>query len=126
MKKVRTFLLLPLKCRYLVCSSPPLDPVLQHCTPTLPSLLFNILFNDHAIYMWVRLTTLCCAFSITIIRAICAVLVLINLIVLIIFEEKYSLRTDFLFNLMTPNVNYSGRSAPLTSKVAFHIFIQQI
>jgi len=26
----------------------------------------------------------------------------------------------------TPNVNYSGRTAPLTSKVAFYIFIQQI
>ena len=32
----------------------------------------------------------------------------------------------FLFNLSTPNVNYSGRTAPLTSKVAFYIFIQQI
>ena len=31
-----------------------------------------------------------------------------------------------LFNLLTPNVNYSGRTAPLTSKVAFHIFFQQI
>jgi len=31
-----------------------------------------------------------------------------------------------LFNLLTPNVNYSGRIAPLTSKVAFHVFIQQI
>jgi len=30
------------------------------------------------------------------------------------------------FNLLTPNVNYSGRTAPLTSKVAFYIFIQQI
>jgi len=30
------------------------------------------------------------------------------------------------FNLLTPNVNYSGRIAPLTSKVAFYIFIQQI
>ena len=29
-------------------------------------------------------------------------------------------------NLLTPNVNYSGRNAPLTSKVAFYIFIQQI
>jgi len=29
-------------------------------------------------------------------------------------------------NLLTPNVNYSGRTAPLTSKVAFSIFIQQI
>ena len=29
-------------------------------------------------------------------------------------------------NLLTPNVNYSGRTAPLTSKVAFDIFIQQI
>jgi len=29
-------------------------------------------------------------------------------------------------NLYTPNVNYSWRTAPLTSKVAFYIFIQQI
>jgi len=29
-------------------------------------------------------------------------------------------------NLLTPNVNYSGRTAPLTYKVAFYIFIQQI
>jgi len=28
--------------------------------------------------------------------------------------------------LLTPNVNYSGRTAPLTSKIAFYIFIQQI
>ena len=28
--------------------------------------------------------------------------------------------------LLTPNVNYNGRTAPLTSKVAFYIFIQQI
>jgi len=31
-----------------------------------------------------------------------------------------------IFNLSTPNVNYSGRTAPLTSKVSFYIFIQQI
>jgi len=29
-------------------------------------------------------------------------------------------------NLLTPNVNYSSRTAPLTSKVTFYIFIQQI
>jgi len=29
-------------------------------------------------------------------------------------------------NLLTPNVNYSGRTTPLTSKVALYIFIQQI
>jgi len=29
-------------------------------------------------------------------------------------------------NLSTPNVNYSGRTAPLTTKVAFYKFIQQI
>jgi len=29
-------------------------------------------------------------------------------------------------NLLTPNVNNSGRTAPLTSKVAFYILIQQI
>ena len=31
-----------------------------------------------------------------------------------------------MFNFLTPNVNYSGRTAPLTPKVAFYIFIQQI
>ena len=30
------------------------------------------------------------------------------------------------FNLLKPNVNYSGRTSPLTSKVAFYIFIQLI
>ena len=30
------------------------------------------------------------------------------------------------FNLLMPNVNYIGRTAPLTSEVAFYIFIQQI
>jgi len=29
-------------------------------------------------------------------------------------------------NLLKPDVNYSGRTAPLTSKVAFCLFIQQI
>jgi len=29
-------------------------------------------------------------------------------------------------NLSAPNVKYSGRTAPLTSKVAFYICIQQI
>ena len=32
----------------------------------------------------------------------------------------------YYINLLTPNVNYSGRTAPLTSKVPFYIFIQQI
>jgi len=29
-------------------------------------------------------------------------------------------------NLLTPNDHYSGRTAPLTFKIAFYIFIQQI
>jgi len=29
-------------------------------------------------------------------------------------------------NLLMPNVNYSWRTAPLTSKAAFYVFIQQI
>jgi len=32
----------------------------------------------------------------------------------------------FLINLLTRNVNYNGCTAPLTSKVAFYIFIKQI
>jgi len=31
-----------------------------------------------------------------------------------------------IINILTPNVNYSGRTAPLTSKVSFYIFIQQL
>ena len=38
----------------------------------------------------------------------------------------YRFIKPLVFNLLTPNVNYSGRTAPLTSKVAFYIFIQQI
>jgi len=34
--------------------------------------------------------------------------------------------TFTVFNLLTPNDPYSGRTAPLTSKVAFYIFIEQI
>jgi len=30
------------------------------------------------------------------------------------------------FNLLTPNVNYSGHTASLTPKFAFYVFIQQI
>jgi len=33
---------------------------------------------------------------------------------------------SWIINHLTPNVNCSGRTAPLTSKVAFYIFIQQI
>ena len=34
--------------------------------------------------------------------------------------------TIALLNPLTPNDPYSGRTAPLTSKLAFYIFIQQI
>jgi len=34
--------------------------------------------------------------------------------------------SPLLFNRLAPNVNYSGRTAPLTYKVSFYIFIQQI
>ena len=33
---------------------------------------------------------------------------------------------DYKINPLKPNDPYTGRTAPLTSKVAFHIFIQQI
>jgi len=43
----------------------------------------------------------------------------------IYYDDDDDLQTSF-FNLLTPNVNYSGRTASLTSKVAFYISIQQI
>jgi len=36
------------------------------------------------------------------------------------------MRLQCTLNLLTPHVNYSGRTAPLISKVEFYIFIQQI
>jgi len=41
---------------------------------------------------------------------------------------SYEFTTQFanIIKLLAPNVNYSGRTAPLTSKVAFYLFIQQI
>ena len=47
-----------------------------------------------------------------------------NILLSTLFSHSLSLRASL--NLLTPNVNYSGRTAPLTSKVAFYIFIQQI
>ena len=46
-------------------------------------------------------------------------------------KRNHSVTTYFVFaasyfNLLTPNVNCSGRTVPLTSKVSFYIFIQQI
>ena len=35
-------------------------------------------------------------------------------------------RARLVLNPLTPNDHYSGRTAPLTSKVAFYIFLQQI
>jgi hypothetical protein len=40
-------------------------------------------------------------------------------------STPYAIRQRSL-NFQTPNVNYSCRTAPLTSKVAFYIFIKQI
>jgi len=39
-------------------------------------------------------------------------------------EQIWDPKHPMHFNLLTPNVNYSGHTAPLTSKVAFYIFIQ--
>ena len=47
--------------------------------------------------------------------------ILVTLVTII--SVSYNMNT---INLLTPNVNYSGRTAPITSKVAFFIFIQQI
>jgi len=41
--------------------------------------------------------------------------------------KRFSARNEgFYINLLMRNVNCSGRTAPLTSEVAFYIFIQQI
>ena len=42
-----------------------------------------------------------------------------------VLRVKYTLFLSY-FNTLTPNDPYRGRTAPLTSKVAFYIFIQQI
>jgi len=51
-------------------------------------------------------------------------------LILVIIGPCLSITSDSiqlqLFNLLMRNANYSGHTAPLTSKVAFYIFIQQI
>jgi hypothetical protein len=42
------------------------------------------------------------------------------------FSRNLKQKPNIKFNPFTPNVNHSCRTAPLTSKVAFYIFIQQI
>jgi len=61
----------------------------------------------------------CCAFRFTILNTIFIFYLVVS------SAATYSLQSSFI-NLLTPNVNYNGRTAPLTSKVAFYIFIQQI
>jgi len=39
---------------------------------------------------------------------------------------KFKSHTSIYINHLKPNVNYNGRTAPITSKVAFYVFIQQI
>jgi len=38
----------------------------------------------------------------------------------------FNFALEYTISLLMPNVNYSGRTAPLSSKVAFYIFLQQI
>jgi len=45
---------------------------------------------------------------------------------LITYAATQPLTTMMYLNLLTLNINNSGRTAPLSSKVAFYIFIQQI
>ena len=42
-----------------------------------------------------------------------------------LYELEWRISGSFV-NPLTPNGPYSGRTAPLTCKVAFYIFIQQI
>ena len=42
------------------------------------------------------------------------------------FEAQSLEQSYFFLNPLTPKDHYSGRTAPLTSKFAFYIFIQQI
>jgi len=44
----------------------------------------------------------------------------------LVLVECYFCHGNPEFNLFKPNVNYSGRTAPLTSKVAFYTFIHEI
>ena len=51
--------------------------------------------------------------------------------VLILYSQQLTSMTntscfEYIINPLTPNDTYRGRTAPLTSKVAFYIFIQQI
>jgi len=65
-------------------------------------------------------TSLQCLLQLEIVKSACIVADVCKRIVG--FGKMYNSK----INLLTPNVNYSGRTTPLTSKVAFYIFIQKI
>jgi len=44
----------------------------------------------------------------------------------VIFQKQFIQYKISSFNLLTPNVNYSGHTAPLTSKVVFYIYSTNI
>jgi len=54
---------------------------------------------------------------------LCSLLIKLYTALTTLLEDIY---VFIILNLLTPNVNYSGRTASLTSKVSFYIFIQQI
>jgi len=56
----------------------------------------------------------------------CCILFFLNVGTRVAHHSHLHFNILMILNLLTPNVNYSGRTAPLTSKVAFYIFIQQI
>ena len=60
-------------------------------------------------------------------NAVCFIILMYLVPVLFTFYTQSVLKLKkYLIKPLTPNDPYSGRTAPLTSKVSFYIFIQQI
>jgi len=99
------------------------------------SLIFILLFSVFNCTIFVQLFSISPQISSVIVRSVLHVGIIITCLGSMITLPYVKVKKPFCsppptrdstINLLKPNVNYSWRTAPLTSKVAFYIFIQQI
>ena len=79
--------------------------------------------SEYAIFI-AFLCSRACTNAPSVLRAVAVLIVSFELYFshVVLYVSKLGVK----LNLLMPNANYSWRTAPLTSKVAFYIFIQQI
>jgi len=86
----------------------------------------SVIIILNAYWLYLQTSNLACRYNINKPKSVLEISFVSHELQNIPIDWNYEIRCDQKINLLTPNVNYSGRTAPLTSKVVFYIFIQQI